>query len=97
MKADISKMTKLEDLEKEWMKDPEFRREYDLLEPEFKTFEAILKLRLEKNMTQKELAEKVETKQPAISRFERNMGNPTINFLSRVAYALGKKLVVEFR
>lgn len=90
-------MQKLEDLEKQLLKDPEIKREYDLLEPEFQALRTIIELRLKKKMSQKQLAEKVETKQPAISRFERGLSNPTINFLSRVAEALGKKLVVEFK
>ena len=28
-------MTRIKDLHKKWMKDPEYRREYDLLEEEF--------------------------------------------------------------
>jgi ribosome-binding protein aMBF1 (putative translation factor) len=85
------------DLTAEWFKDPEFRKEYDLLEPEFQTFKEILRLRKLKKMSQRALAKKIFTKQSAISRFERGMANPTISFLARVADALGKKLVIEFR
>lgn len=84
-------------LEKKWLKNPEFKREYDLLGPEYDALEKIIELRLKNKLTQKELAEKVGTKQSSISRFEKGFVNPTVNFLSKVSSALGKKMVIEFR
>ena len=48
-------------------------------------------------MTQKQLAEKLDTKQSAISRLEKGMINPTVDFLNKLASAFEKKLVVEFK
>jgi DNA-binding XRE family transcriptional regulator len=45
---------------------------------------------------QKELAEKVGTKQSAISRLENGSYNPSIEFLSKIAHALGKEIQVKF-
>jgi predicted transcriptional regulator len=49
------------------MKDPEFKKEYNMLAEEFTIAWEIIKLRLAANMTQKQLAEKAGTSQPAIA------------------------------
>ncbi|MFW6016507.1 MAG: helix-turn-helix transcriptional regulator, partial [bacterium] len=51
----------------------------------------IIKLREEQGISQKELAEKIGTKQSAISRLENNDYNPSVELLDKVAHALGKK------
>lgn len=84
-------------LKKKWLKDKDIKREYDLLGPEYDALKKIIELRLKSKITQKELAEKVGTKQSSISRFEKGFINPTVNFLSKVSSALGKKMVIEFR
>lgn len=48
-------------------------------------------------MTQKQLAEKIGTRQSAISRLESGNANPSIQFLQKVASALDTKLIVSFR
>lgn len=78
------------------LKDPEFKAEYDRQEPEFAVIKAILKARMEKGITQKELAEKVGTKQSAIARLESGNANPSIGFLQKVAGALGTNLQINF-
>ena len=47
-----------EELHKKWMKDPEFRREYEKLEPEFQIARALIDARVKKKMTQAEIAKK---------------------------------------
>lgn len=78
----------------EWMQDPEYRREYEALEPEFKLIESLIRARLKKKMSQKQLAEKIGTKQSAISRLEGGTINPSFQFLKKVATALDAKLSV---
>ncbi|KXS46434.1 MAG: helix-turn-helix domain-containing protein, partial [Halanaerobium sp. T82-1] len=46
--------------------------------------------------TQKELADRIGTKQSAISRLENDDYNPSVEFLDKVAHALGKKLEIRF-
>lgn len=48
----------------------------------------IVKLRLEKGLSQKELAEKLGTKQSAISRFENLSSNPTLKFIFKILKVL---------
>jgi len=81
---------------KQLLKDPEIRKAYDDLEPEFALIESIIKKRIEKGMTQSALAKKVGTKQSAISRLESGDSNPSFVFLKKVAKALGSKLKVSF-
>ena len=82
---------------KKQLKDPEFKKEWDALEPQRKLKRRVIELRMKKEMTQKQLAKKLDTKQSAISRLEKGMINPTIDFLNKLASAFGKKLVVEFK
>ena len=82
--------------EKEALKDPKFKAEYDKLEPEFAVITAILEARVKKHMTQELLAKKIGTKQSAIARVESGNANPSIGFLQKLAEALGKKLVIRF-
>jgi len=56
----------------------------------------ISELRKEKKLTQKELAERIGTKQSAISRLENGTYNPSIVFLNKVALALGKEVEIKF-
>ncbi|MEI8062397.1 MAG: helix-turn-helix transcriptional regulator [bacterium] len=74
------------------MKDPEYKRHYDALELEFQIIHLIIKARREKNITQKKLAEMIGTTQSVIARFESGKGNPTLNFLQKLTFALGTKL-----
>ena len=74
------------------MKRPEYKKAFDDLELEFKLIEAIIEQRINHGVTQKQLAEKIGTKQSAIARFESGSYNPTLSFLKKVAAALGMKL-----
>ncbi|OGG35700.1 transcriptional regulator [Candidatus Gottesmanbacteria bacterium RIFOXYB1_FULL_47_11] len=84
-----------EDL-KQQLKDPAFKREYDALEPEYAVIRAVIGKRIEKKMSQKQLARKVGTKQSAISRLESGTSNPSVKFLQKVATALGARLSISF-
>lgn len=78
------------------MKNPEFRRAYEALEPEFQIAQAVISARTKRKMTQKQLAEKIGTEQPAIARLEGMGSVPTITLLKKIAESLGKKLVIKF-
>lgn len=77
------------------MKDPEIKAEYDRLGPEYEIIEAIIRKRLEKGISQKQLAEKMGTKQSALSRLESGTYNPSLAFLKKVATALGSKVHIS--
>jgi ribosome-binding protein aMBF1 (putative translation factor) len=83
------------EVRKRWMEDPEFKKAYDALEPEYAIIRAILKKRIESKMSQKDLAKKLGTKQSAISRLESGTYNPTLSFLKKLSTALGGKLEIK--
>lgn len=89
----------MDDMQKyldEQLKNPEFKKEYDALEPEFALIRAILDARHEKGITQKELSERTGIAQGDISKLENGSANPSVKTLKRVAAALGKKVKIEF-
>lgn len=90
-------MDDLDRLEAELLKDPVFKAEYDALEPEYELIRQIISARTEKKMTQKQLAEKIGTKQSNIARLESGNYNPSFQFLQKVAGALDKKLSFALR
>ena len=58
------------DLKSELLSNEEVKKEYDALEEEFELASQIIGLRQKAGLTQKELADKIHTSQPAISRLE---------------------------
>lgn len=91
------KLVPFSEFKKEILQDPEIKAEYDRLGPEFEIIEAIIKKRLEKNMSQKEMAQKMGTKQSALSRLESGTYNPSLLFLKKVATALDAKLSISIK
>ena len=79
------------------MKDPEFRKEYEALEPEYKLAGALIRLWLSKGLTQEELARKVHTRQSAIARLESASSLPSLSTIKRVAEALDADLDIVIR
>jgi len=86
-----AKTLKFKEWKAERMKDPEFRAAYEELEPAYQ----IARLRIERGMTQAELAEKAGTKQPNIARLESGRANPSLAFLRKVASALDSHVSVR--
>lgn len=76
--------------------DPEVQTLYDSMKPEFAFIQQIIEKRLQKGLTQSELAKKVGTKQSAIARLESGAHNPSIAFLQKVAQALDMHVKVSF-
>lgn len=84
-------------LKAEWMKDEEFKKEYERLAPRYAIISQLIEARAKKGLTQKELAQKIGTKQSAIARLEAGNVNPTIDFLNKIASVLGTKLTIQLR
>ena len=77
------------------LKNKEVQKELKLNESEYKIIEEIIIARREKNLTQKDLAELIGTKQSNISRLESGNYNPSFAFLNKIANAVGKQLEVR--
>lgn len=88
-------MDNWENIKKEILKKSEIKNAYDNLEVEYQILSDIVRLRNDKKITQKELAKKIGTTQSALSRFEMGNVNPSLDFLKKIASALGTKLVVR--
>ena len=80
----------------EQLNDPEFKKEYDALEPEFTIIKALLNAREASGLTQKDLAERTGIAQGDISKLETGNANPSLRTLQRLAAGLGMKLKLEF-
>ena len=81
-----------EEIRAELLADPGTKAAYDALEPAYQ----IARLRIERGLTQAQLAELVGTKQPSIARLERGASEPSITFLRKLADALGMRLEINF-
>ena len=89
-------MRTFDDMLSKQLKDDEFRKEYEAIQPEMDVIRAIVNARTSQNMTQKELAEKTGIRQSNISRIENGSASPTIDTLARIAAGLGKQLKIDF-
>ena len=89
-------MSDLQELTNELMQDPEFKKEYEALQPEMDITRAILDARIDAGMTQLELSEKSGISQADISRLEKGTRNPSIALLKRLAEAMDSTLKIEF-
>lgn len=78
----------------EFLSDPARKKAYDSLEIEFKIYSALVKARIEKKLTQKQLASKLGIAQSALARFESGRTNPTLSFLQKITSGLGLKLTI---
>lgn len=89
-------MSELRDYINEQFKDPEFKKEWDNLEPEMEVVRAMIKARTAQNLTQKDLADKTGINQANISKLENGNMNPSLKLLKRLADGLGMNLRIEF-
>lgn len=89
-------MTTLDEFLNEQLKNPEFKKEYEALEPEFNIIKAMIEARQATGLTQKELSKRTGIAQGDISRLERGNANPSLRTLQRLAEGMGMKLKLEF-
>ena len=89
-------MSELRDYINEQFKDPEFKKEWNNLEPEMEVVRAMIKARTAQNLTQKDLAEKTGINQANRSKLENGNMNPSLKLLKRLADGLGMNLRIEF-
>ncbi len=89
-------MKTLNNMLSEQLKDEEFRKEYEAIQPEMDVIRAIVDARTSQNLTQKELAERTGINQADISKLENGTRNPSVNLLKRLAEGMGMALRIEF-
>jgi DNA-binding XRE family transcriptional regulator len=81
---------------RESMKDEEFRRAYEALEPKYALIRELLLARRQAGMTQSAIAEKIGTTKSAVSRLESSgKHSPSISSLRKYAEAVGCELEIK--
>lgn len=86
-----------EDHLKKQLKSPAFRVAWEESEVEYLLAKQLIEKRLQKKMSQRELAKKAKTTQAIISRIETMNANPSLNTLQRIATVLSAKLHISFQ
>ena len=77
-----------------WLKDANFRREYEALETEFDLARTLIEARVAAGLTQEEVARRMGTTQPAVARLESGH-KPSVKTLERYAAAVGARLAID--
>ena len=89
-------MRTFDDMLNEQLKDINFRKEYEDIQPEMDVIRAIIDARTARNLTQKELSKITGINQADISKLENGTRNPTVNLLKRLAEGMGMELRIQF-
>jgi len=88
----MKKWMEFETLKNQWMKDSDFKKEYEALELEYKIAIELIKARSRAGLTQEEIAQKMGTTQSVIARLESGTVLPSVKTLNKFALAAGKHL-----
>ncbi len=87
------------ELKQKAFKRPGVKAAYEEMEPEFALLRELLRARQDAGLSQAEIAEKMGTKAPAITRLESSLGSgkhsPSIATLKKYAKALGCHLEIK--
>jgi len=87
------------ELKEKALKNKNVKAVYEALEPEFSLLREILKARQKVGLSQAEIAERMGTKAPAITRLESSLSSgkhsPSITTLKKYAKALGCRLEIK--
>src|SRR3989344_1798719 len=86
-----------EEFEKKLFKQPGFKEAAEETRLEYEIARALIKVRIEKGLTQAEVARLMNTKQSVISRVENARTMPSLAFLKRLAEVLNASLQVQFK
>tara|TARA_R110002050_G_scaffold236767_3_gene372647 strand:+ start:515 stop:790 length:276 start_codon:yes stop_codon:yes gene_type:complete len=87
----------LSKLKKKAFQKPEVKEAYNDLGTEFELISSLITMREQSGLTQDEVAEKMGTKSPNVSRLESGRSNPSLKTLVSYAHACGFKLNLAFK
>jgi len=90
------KLIPVEEVFREWRKDPEYIRAYGALEDEFAVAAALIRARSEADMTQEQVAQAMGTTQAVVARLESGRAMPSTRTLERFAKATHTRLRISF-
>lgn len=89
-------MSEFRKLLNEQLKEPEFEKEWNEIQPEMDVIRAMVDMRIKQNLTQKELASRTGIDQADISKLENGTKNPSLKLLNKLAAGMGMQLKIEF-
>ena len=89
-------MSEFRELFDHQLQNPEFKKEWDDIQPEMDVIRAMVEARISQNMTQKELAERTGINQADISKLENGTRNPSLKLLKRLAAGMDMELKLVF-
>ena len=84
-----------DEMKKRALRKKNFKREYDALEFEYEIIRALIKKRLDKKLSQRDLAQITGMQQSSIARIESCNSSPTLSVVSRIFSKLGAKVKVS--
>lgn len=85
----------MNELKKDLLKRADVRAEYDALAEEFSIAEALIRARSEADMTQAQVAAKMQTSQSYVAKLEGGQVSPSMKALQRYAEATGARLKIS--
>jgi len=85
-------MTKLSTLKRKMLANPEARKEYERLGPEFEISSELIAARKRAKLSQEDLANRMGTTQSAIARLESGRKMPMMQTIQRYAEATGSRV-----
>ena len=88
-------MSNFEEFLAEQLKNDEFRKEYEELEPHFAIIQAMINAH-NSEITKNDLVAKTGISPKYISQLENGNANPSIKTLQKLAAAMGKQLKISF-
>lgn len=89
-------MTRVKDLHRKWLKEPDYKAAYEALEDEFALAKALIEARKRAGLSQDQLAHRMKTSQSYIARIESGRVRPSTHALERLAQATGTRLKITF-
>lgn len=89
-------MAKVSELHRKWSKNPEYRKAYAELDPEFELARSVIRARVQAKLSQEQLAKRMNTSQSVIARLESGRAKPSTQTLQKLATATGTRLKIAF-
>jgi transcriptional regulator with XRE-family HTH domain len=86
----------VDDLHKQWLKRPGYKKAYAEVEEEFAIAAALIEARARAGLTQAQVARRMKTTQTAVARLESGRAKPSTRTLGRYAAAVGARLRISF-
>ncbi|WP_406854124.1 helix-turn-helix transcriptional regulator [Alsobacter sp. KACC 23698] len=84
-----------DELRRKWRTDPDFVARHEEIAPEMALAFELADARRAAGLTQAQLAERMDTTQSTVARWEKGAQEPSIRSLRKFAHAVGRRVKVE--